>query len=135
MKKRILIVDPDKQLNQINEKILKSSGLVSEVHIASNGLEALDYLHSRIEKEYSLPDIIILELNMPVMNGFKFLDHFREMNFPNKAGIEIVVFTASSNPSDKQKAVARGVKHYLEKPYILRGLNDVIKRMPVWSLS
>lgn len=126
MKQRILLIDDDKQLNQINQKILVSAGIVNELHIVTNGREALLYLKSRIEKGYPLPDIIILDLYMPVMSGFEFLDAFHEADFPGKSKIEIVVFTGSSNPKDKEKAIQKGIRHYLAKPYLLRGLKDVI---------
>lgn len=126
MKKRILIVDDDQQLNKINEKILTAAGIVSELHIALNGKEAMEYLWARADKNYPLPDLIILDLDMPVMNGFQFIDEFQRSDFPGKSAIEIVVFTSSSNPRDKQKAFSKGIKYYLSKPYLLRGLNDII---------
>jgi CheY-like chemotaxis protein len=129
MKKRILIMDDDKLLNKINEKVLFSAGLVSELHIASNGLEGIDYLTYRITKNYAMPDIIVLDLHMPVMNGFDFLDEFKKMDFPGKSNIEIVIFTSSSNPKDKQKVLAKGIRNYLAKPYLLRGLTEVINRL------
>lgn len=129
MKKRILIIDDDKQLNQINQKVLVSSGLVSELHFAENGKEGLEYLFSRIEKGYPLPDIIIIDLIMPGMNGFEFIDTFNELEFHGKYKITLVVFTGSSNPNDKRRAVSKGIRHYLEKPYLLRGLNDVIHKI------
>jgi len=127
MKKRILIIDNDKQLNQINQKILLSSGFVKELHITQNGKEALEYLMARMEKGYPLPDIIILDVHLPVMNGFEFIDEFKKIDYPSLYRTELVVFTGSGNPKDKQKATERGVKHYLNKPYLLRGLTDIVK--------
>lgn len=131
MKKRILIVDNDKQLNKINEKILYASGIANELHVAHNGKEGLDYLKSRLDKNYPMPHIIILDLDLPVLNGFEFIDEFHKMNFPGKNNINIVVFTASSNPKDKCKVLSRGIKYYLNKPYLLRGLKDIILRLRV----
>jgi CheY-like chemotaxis protein len=129
MKKRLLIVDPDRQLNKINEKVLQSSGIVSELHIVCNGREALDYICSRIEKGYPLPDVIIFELEMPVMTGFQFVDEFRKLAFPGKANVELVVFSSSSSPRHREMLTSSGIKHFLSKPYLLRGLRDVISHM------
>jgi CheY-like chemotaxis protein len=126
MKKRILIIDNDEALNKINEKVLKAAGIVSELHIVKNGLEAISYLNARESRGYPLPEIIVLDLYLPVMNGFQFLDEFQKSDLPGKAQIEIVIFTSSSNPKDKQKIMSMGIRHYLNKPYILRGLTDVI---------
>ncbi len=131
MQKRVLIIDDDEQLNKINEKILDSSGLVSEVHICRNGKDALDYLKLRVEKKYTLPHLIILDLAMPVMNGFAFIEAFNDWDFPAKAHIELVVFTGSSNPRDKQKAMGLGIKHYIPKPYLLRPLRDIVAHMHI----
>jgi CheY-like chemotaxis protein len=131
MAKRILLVDDDIQLNKIHEKILPSSGLASEIHIALNGREAIDYLQARIDKGYPLPQVIVLDLEMPVMNGFEFIDAFNDLSFPGKNKIEIVVFTSSSNVSDRKKALAKGIRHYLSKPYLVRALNDVISQLQI----
>lgn len=131
MKKRILIIDDDEQLNKINEKILLSSGLVSELHITRNGKDALDYLSTRIEKGYALPHIIITDLDMPVVDGFEFIDAFHRLDFSGKSAMELVVFTGSSNPKDRQKALARGIRHYIPKPYLLRPLRDIVAHMRI----
>ena len=131
MKKRILLVDDDRQLNNINQKILQSTGIASEVHVAVNGNEGLQYLLSRLERNYPLPDIIVLDLEMPVMDGFEFLAEFRRLNFFSKHRIEVVVFTSSSNPKDIHRVTELGIRHYINKPYLLRGLLDVIHKMDV----
>lgn len=125
MEKRILLIDDDIQLNKIHEKILPSSGLATEVHTALNGKEAIEYLEARIEKGYPLPNVIIVDLDMPVMNGFEFIDRFNAMAIPGKNAIEVIVFTSSINPSDRTKALAKGVRHFLNKPYLVRALHDV----------
>ena len=127
MKKRILIIDNDRQLNKINERVLNASGIVNELHISCDGQEAMDYLKSRVQDNCPLPQIIVLDLQVPVMNGFEFIDEFKK-NFPGNSAVELVVFTNSSNPADKQKAMSKGVKHYLNKPYLLRDLRDIASR-------
>lgn len=135
MKARILLIDNDKQLNKINEKVLLASGLVSELHIASNGRTGLEYLIGRVERHYQMPDLIILELNLPIMTGFEFMHELNSMEFTGKNKIELVVFTSSSNPMDKQRAISLGVRHYLNKPYLLRGLSAVLETMKQTRVS
>lgn len=131
MEKRILLVDDDIQLNKIHEKILPSSGLASEVHTALNGKHALEYLQARLEKGYPLPSIIIVDLDMPIMDGFEFIDAFNALSFPGKNKIEVIVFTSSSSPRDRQKAISKGIRYYLSKPYLVRALHDVITQLKI----
>jgi CheY-like chemotaxis protein len=125
MKYRVLIIDDDVSLNKINEKVLLGSGLVSEVHIVSNGLLGLEYIVSRVNSGMPLPQFIILDLQMPVMDGFTFLQEYESLEFAEKTRIQVIVFTSSSNPRDREKARAKGVRHFLSKPYLLRGLQDI----------
>ena len=79
------------------------------IDTAENGLLAVHYL------EKSCPNLIILDLNMPVMDGFEFLDYKDKHNLcPN---LPIIVLTSSGRPSDREKAIAHeNVVDYLEKP-------------------
>lgn len=126
MKKRILIVDGDRYLNKVNEKVISSSGIVEELHIVMNGREALEYLRKCLNKEHALPHIIIFDLQLPLMDGFQFMDHLQTLGIPGRENIELVVFTASSNPRDQQRAILKGIRHYINKPYLLRSLSDIV---------
>lgn len=129
MKKRLLIIDSDVHLNKLNEKVLRSSGIVDDLHIVNNGQDALDYLQTLLDNNSSLPDVIVFELQMPIVNGFEFIDQFSKFEISEKETVELVVFTASSKPSDRQKAISKGIRHYLSKPYLLRGLRDILLQL------
>jgi CheY-like chemotaxis protein len=128
MKMKVLIVDDDKLLNAVNRKALIHSGFVDEVAIAMNGREGIDHLLHLINTNSSNPDIIILDLDMPVMNGLQFLDEFNKLEFHGKKEIEVIVFTDSDNRRDRQQAMLKGVKTFLDKPYLLRGLYENLRR-------
>jgi CheY-like chemotaxis protein len=129
MKRRLLIIESDKHLNKVNEIVLRASGVVADLHIANNGKEALDYIKSQVVNNSPLPDIIVFDLQMSVSNGFEFIDKFTLLDIPGKNAIELVVFTASSKPSDRQMAFSKGIKHYLSKPYLLRGIRDIVSQL------
>jgi CheY-like chemotaxis protein len=128
MKKNILIIDNDQLLNRINQKVLFTADIVKEIHFALNGQEAIEHLKLRLLKNKPLPDLIILDLHLPVMNGFEFLDELHKIDFHGKEKIDLAVFTNSHSLNDRQKAIARGVKHYLSKPYLLRGLMSILQK-------
>ncbi len=116
MKKNILLVDDDKIFNFLSEKTISSLGLANEIHFALNGEEALDILELCRNGEIAKPDIIFVDLNMPIMDGFEFIEAFRRMDFPEKESIAIVVLTSSADPEDISRAKRMGVKYYFNKP-------------------
>jgi len=108
----ILLVDDDANTNYIHQSYLKRIGLAEEVITVTNGQLALDYLQNGGE----LPDLILLDLNMPVMDGFEFLEHFEKLNLSSHAG-PVVIISSSDNENHIHKAERYGaVRDYLVKP-------------------
>jgi CheY-like chemotaxis protein len=116
MKKNILLVDDDKIFNFLSEKTISSLGLANEIHFASNGKEALDMLDQYRQGLLDKPDIIFLDLNMPIMNGYEFIEAFAAMDLPDKHLITIVILTSSADPRDLEMAKELGIKYYFNKP-------------------
>ena len=71
MKKNILLVDDDKIFNFLSEKTITSLGLANEISFASNGQQALEVLELYRTGKMQMPDIIFLDLDMPIMNGYE----------------------------------------------------------------
>lgn len=116
MKKNILLVDDDKIFNFLNEKTIQSLGLANEISFASNGQQALELLELYKTGEMNMPDIIFLDLDMPIMNGYEFLEEFAKIDIPNKAAITIVILTSSADPRDLERTKEMGIKYYYNKP-------------------
>jgi CheY-like chemotaxis protein len=116
MKKNILLVDDDKIFNFLSEKTIQSLGLANEIHFATNGKQAIELLEMYKSGKIEKPDIIFLDLNMPIMNGYEFLEAFISMDLPDKHLITIVVLTSSADPEDVKKAREMGIKYYFNKP-------------------
>jgi CheY-like chemotaxis protein len=91
-------------------------GIADEIHIAANGKEGIDLLNTHFRNSGTIPDIILLDLSMPVMDGFGFLEAFNTLSIVNKERIKIIIVTSSANPGDISKAREMGVEHYLTKP-------------------
>ena len=89
-----------------------------------NGKEALDLLMDY--RRHPLPDVILLDLNMPVMGGFEFLDAFRQLRIPGQAKVQIVILSSSDDPVDIRRASEMGIHHYITKPVSLDKLGKVI---------
>ncbi|HYC86617.1 MAG TPA: response regulator [Chryseosolibacter sp.] len=111
----VLLVDDDQVFNILNRKILESLG-ITEVDVATNGAEALLLFNEYFSGTRPRPDLILLDINMPVMDGFGFLEAFNKMPFANKDKVKIVIVTSSLDPRELSRANAMGIEHVLTKP-------------------
>ena len=111
-----LLVDDDAICNLISQKTLERMGIAKEVHTATNGAEAINLFNNYFQGSQTVPDIILLDLNMPVMDGFGFLEAFKRLTVPNKDNVKIVVVTSSASERDINRVRELGVVHYLNKP-------------------
>jgi CheY-like chemotaxis protein len=123
--KRVLLVDDDPTCNFICTKCLESLDSSIKSTYALNGKQALDLLVDY--KRHPLPDIILLDLNMPVMGGFEFLNAFRELRIPGQSKVQIVILSSSDDPVDIRKAGEMGIHHYITKPISADKLGRVIR--------
>jgi CheY-like chemotaxis protein len=130
MKKNILLVDDDEIFNFINKQVLQKMGVSDEIDTALNGKQALDLLNEYLSGSRSIPDVIFLDLNMPIMDGFAFLEAFKRMNMPNKSKVSIVIVTSSENPADVKRAKDFGVTHYLTKPIKEEDIKAALEHTP-----
>jgi CheY-like chemotaxis protein len=122
--KRVLLVDDDPTCNFLCTKFLETLGTV-ETAVALNGQQALDLLVDY--KRHPLPDIILLDLNMPVMDGFEFLNAFRQLRIPGQSRVQIVILSSSDDPVDIRKAGEMGIGHYITKPVSAEKLEKVLR--------
>ena len=102
----ILLIDDDEPTNFINRMIIEEAGCASQVKIMQGGQEALDYLTNcgKSAGGYSCPDLILLDVNMPAMDGWEFLAQYKELAKGQKAEIVVVMLTTSLNPDDQIRA-------------------------------
>jgi CheY-like chemotaxis protein len=126
IKKNVLLVDDDKICNFINQKIIMATGMANNVNISLNGKEAMQTLDSAIAGKSVMPDVILLDLNMPIMNGFEFIRAYNKMVFPGKDEILIILVTSSIDHGDYQKVISMGVTNYLHKPITVEDIVRII---------
>ena len=115
----ILIVDDSKVLRMAIKKTVLLSGLSNDhIYEAGNGQQALDVLKS------ADIDFILLDLNMPVMNGEEFAEELGKG--PNRGSIHIVVVSTESNVDRLNRMRALGVRHFLRKPFEPEDLKRIV---------
>jgi CheY-like chemotaxis protein len=113
---KILLVDDDDINNFLNKVIIEDMKIADKIFTSSNGQEALDLVKAKCGKgkQEECPDIIFLDINMPVMNGFEFLEELKKIKL-NKKSI-IVILSSSDNLRDLQQAKKFGIENYVNKP-------------------
>ncbi|NNL15472.1 MAG: response regulator [Flavobacteriaceae bacterium] len=102
--KVILLIDDDEATNYIHKRVIKETNCAETIVIKENGIEALDYLTSAVNGKFPQPDLIFLDINMPAMDGWEFLESYKKLNDDQLAKTVIVMLTTSLNPDDKDKA-------------------------------
>ena len=117
----VLLIDDDEPTNFLNKMIIEETGQVEEVKVAQSAREALDYLSGKgqadINNDLPTPELIFLDINMPAMDGWEFLEKYDQLSPEQKAAIIVVMLTTSFNPEDEQKAERISyISSYRNKP-------------------
>jgi CheY-like chemotaxis protein len=99
---QVLLIDDDHISNFLTTSILKRIGLAKEISMCQDGREALDLLQHQAALNQPWPDLILLDINMPNMNGMEFLEAFRELK-TSRAQPVIAILTTSQNFQDMEK--------------------------------
>ncbi|GAA4381268.1 response regulator [Hymenobacter koreensis] len=112
----ILLVDDDPTTNYLNRLLLEGLQVAYQVLIAENGQDALRYLRQYGNDASKCPALILLDINMPVLNGFEFLEAYNDLAFAGKPSVIIVMLTTSLNPRDINRLQHMPLKGFLNKP-------------------
>ncbi|KAA1244829.1 response regulator [Aquimarina sp. RZ0] len=109
------------------KKVMKLIDFCDRIMIFKNGQEALHNLKAIISEEKELPDVILLDLNMPVLDGWQFLEEFIKINIPCNRNVIIYVVSSSVDPEDVLRAKSyEGVSDYIVKPISVEKLKEVL---------
>ena len=113
----ILLVDDDYIYQLIARKIIELLNMNCRIRVFSNGQEAINHLKYSIDRCKELPDVIFLDINMPVMNGWEFLKEYETIAKACHKEIPVYMVSSSENEADKQRCSHFPlVRDYIEKP-------------------
>ncbi|MEC7756089.1 response regulator [Roseivirga sp. UBA1976] len=126
--KCILLVDDDAATNFLNSMVVEEAECCERCVVAKSGMEALEFLKSSENGEYPQPDLIFLDINMPGMNGWQFLEHYEKLHIDQKAKVIIVMLTTSLNPDDLEKSKSTKVEGFIHKPLTEEILKKIIDK-------
>ena len=113
----ILLVDDDYTVNFLNTKLLRHLDPNVEVLTALNGQEALDLLRTHCQlRTPTCPALVLLDINMPLMDGFEFLNAYEQLPEAERQGVVIYMLTSSVSPRDQARLQGLPVAGFLSKP-------------------
>jgi CheY-like chemotaxis protein len=128
--KQVLLLDDNELDNFINEKIIEASHFSERVYLTSSGKSALEFLNNLNvtgkESEAIYPEAIFIDINMPMMDGFQFIDNLKTISGDKIKNCKLIILTSSIYPEDRAKAmtISKDIT-FLNKPLTEEMLNKI----------
>lgn len=125
----ILLIEDDAATNYLHTRVLKMAGCTEQIATADNGQEALKLLHTLASENKPAPELILLDINMPVMNAWEFLEAYNRLPENEKGSTKIIMLTTSLNSDDEVRAGAMpGINGYYMKPLDSTMLDEILEK-------
>jgi len=125
--KRVLVIDDAKIDRYMAEKIMKKYDFTDTVVMVESAMDGLELLEACLENPGSLPELIFLDINMPQMSGFDFLDEYARFPEDIKKKCIIIMLSSSIHPEDKYRA--------MESPYVYKFLSKPLNADKLQEVS
>lgn len=130
--KSILLIDDDDATNYLHKFYINEWDITEKVYVAINGKEAIEFLRNNKDFHQEKPSLILLDINMPVMNGFEFLEEYAKLEESMKASTVVVMLTTSLHPRDVERAdLFPELKAYINKPLTKEEIVGIVETVDI----
>jgi len=120
--KTCLLIDDNYIDNFVTRRVLEGGNFAEKIIVQQSATEAIEALQSGLIK----PDVIFLDIRMPMMGGFEFLQAYDKLNIPGKEDIRIFMLSSSLDPTDIRKSVGnKYVTQFIYKPLTQKALDEI----------
>ena len=127
-KPRVLLIDDDQVYLFAATKTIEATGMAASVEVCTNGLDALEYLNKIIGSNGKLPDVIFIDINMPVMDGWEFLEEYKTLSTKIPSNIKIYILSSSVDKNDIMRAKEYlSVIDYVVKPVYKERFAEILQ--------
>lgn len=126
--KNLFIIDDDEIFVFLTMKIIRSTGLVENISVFRDGEEAIEHLKSIANQQAMLPDVILLDLSMPIMDGWEFLEEYVKLKATIEKDIQLYLASSSISPHDIERS--KGIKEvsdFIVKPFEKERFIEILK--------
>lgn len=127
--KNVLLIDDSESDNFYHARKIRKMGITDNIHICYSGQEALDYLKSELEGVHPQPTLIFLDINMPGMNGWEFLEEYEKLEVAQQGEIVLTMLSNSIDVRDQDRAgIYKTVRGYYSKPLSEEYLTSILEQ-------
>jgi len=127
-KPRVLLIDDDQVYLFAATKTIEATGLAGNVEVCTNGLDALEYLKNLIKSSGKLPDVIFIDINMPIMDGWEFLEEYKILKQELNTSIKIYILSSSVDKNDIMRSKEySSVIDYVIKPVYKEKFSEILQ--------
>jgi CheY-like chemotaxis protein len=124
----ILLIDDNPADNFYHKMIIEEANCTKRIDAKESGEAALSYLTTKVDGKYPQPDLIFLDINMPGMSGWDFIEVYKDLEADQKGKNLVMMLTTSLNPDDNAKASNNpAIKEFISKPLTIEILENILE--------
>ena len=121
----LLVIDDDDINIFIIKKIVEKTGLAIKMTSKSNGQQAIDYIKETLSNPEEFPHLMLIDINMPIMNGWEFVEAYQMLNVQQSVDMYILSSSVYENDIEKTKSYS-SVKGFISKPFSIERLKELV---------